>query len=228
MFANVSLHLHRLSSRRLIRLERLDPERIDRTLRFFVVNLPALLQAERCNVFVYDPAAARAWLEIGTGFAADAPDVPTANTVIGEVIASGRPRVVDDAGGAVPSADGEGVVRNAVYVPIRSRFHAEVIGVVEAANKRGGSGFTPDDLRILEGAAEIVQDLVDSAFLAQKVYGATDAVLLGSRQLFVAVGAVLALGSLLTVLLMAAWSSLPVISDALNPALLPLLPEPGR
>jgi len=230
MFATVNLHLRRLSSRRLIRHERIDPERIERTLGFFVGHLPALLKAERCNILIYDPVAATVWLEAGTGVRADAFEVPMQDTLIGAVIASGRPRIANDPaefrGGAAGLDRGQGLaVRNAAYAPIRSRYHAEVIGVIEALNKVGQDGFEPADLRPLEEAAEIVQDLVDCVFLAQRVYGAADVVLTGSRQMAAAVTGLMLLGSIVTLLLMAAWSAMPVISDAINPALLPFLPE---
>ena len=184
MFATVNLHLRRLSSRRLIRHEHIDPERIEWTLGFFVGYLPALLKAERCNILIYDPVAATVWLEAGTGARVDAFEVPMQDTLIGAVIASGRPRIVNDPaefrGGAAGGDRGQGIaVRNAAYAPIRSRYHAEVIGVIEALNKVGQDGFEPADLRPLEEAAEIVQDLVDCVFLAQRVYGAADVVLTG-------------------------------------------------
>lgn len=229
MFATINLHLRRLSSRRLIRRERIDPERIERTLRFFVANLPALLHAERCNILIYNPVAANAWLEAGTGVDMGAFEVPMKNTLIGAVIASGQARIVNDpaeARSANVAPDGVPgfAIRNAAYAPIRSRYHAEVIGVIEALNKVGDSGFVPADLRSLEETAEIVQDLVDCVFLAQRVYGATDMVVTGGRQTVALITGLMLLGSIVTLLLISAWSSMPVINDAFNPALLPFVP----
>jgi hypothetical protein len=230
MFATVNLHLRRLASRRLIRHEHLDPARIERTLGFFVGHLPALLNAERCNILVYDPVAATVWLEAGTGARADGFEAPLQNTLIGAVIASGRPRIANDPAdlrGTGAGLDrGPGIaVRNAAYAPIRSRYHAEVIGVIEALNKVGKDGFESADLRPLEEAAEIVQDLVDCVFLAQRVYGAADVMLTGSRQTAAAIAGLMLLGSIVTLLLMSAWSAMPVISDAISPSFLPFLPE---
>ena len=233
MFANLSLHLRRLSSRRLIRREHLDPVRIDTTLRFFVRNLPALLNAERCNIYLYDPVAAKAWVEVGTGLDAGALAVSTQNTLVGVVIASGEPRIANDSA-SLRNIDNERralrglVIRNAVCVPIRSRYHDEVIGIIELLNKVGDGGFVPADLAPLKEAAEIVQDLVDSVFLTQKVYGAADAALTEGCFAVEVLAGFFLFGSIVTLLLVAAWEAMPVINDALNPSILPFMSGPHR
>jgi GAF domain-containing protein len=233
MFANLRLHLHRLSSRRLIRREHLDPVRIDTTLRFFVRNLPALLNAERCNIYIYDPVAAKAWVDVGTGLDVGALAVPTKNTLVGVVIASGEPRIANDPA-SLRSIDNERralrglVIRNAVCVPIRSRYHDEVIGVIELLNKIGDGGFVPADLAPLKEAAEIMQDLVDSVFLTQEVYGATDAALAESRYAVEVIAGFILLGSIVTLLLVAAWEAIPVINASFDPSLLPFMPGRDR
>lgn len=224
MLANLALHLNRLSSRRVIQSEHIGTARVEKTLGFFVANLPALVSAERCNIYIYDPVAAKAWIEIGTGTSAGTVAMPTRSTVVGAVIASGRSRIVNDAeslqwvgrrAGDQPLPP----VHNAAYAPVRSRHHDEVIGVIEVQNKIGASGFDGADLRGLEEAAEIVQDVVDSVFLSQKVFGATDAILVGGRQAMLAAAGLIALGSVVTLLLVTAWSALPIIGDALGPIL---------
>jgi hypothetical protein len=219
MFANVGLHLRRLSSRRQIRRERLDAAGIEGRLGYFARTLPVLLNAEGCNIFVYDPAASKAWVDVGTGdrFAA-----PLKGTLVGEVIATGSARIAND---LLPGragrnrADGarDPARRNAVLVPVRSRLHDEVVGVIEVVNRKDGAGFGADDLVPLQEAAAIVQDLVDAEFLEQKVYGATDVALALGRDTFAVGGGLVLLGALVAVLLAGAWSSMPVINDALAP-----------
>lgn len=233
MFATVGLHLRRLSSRRLIRLERLDSARIRKTLGFYIRSLPALLNAERCNIFVVDPNAAKAWVEIGTGVTEGEFAVPMKSTLIGQVIASGQSLIAND----TATRTGVGVemdrmpgfvTRNAAYAPIRSRYHDEIVGVIEILNKTGDDGFSSADLPVLEDAADSIQDLVDSVFLDQKVYGATDEfVSLGGPALLTVAGLIL-LGSILTLLLMAAWSTMPLINEALSPSLAPFVPGRER
>jgi len=228
MFATLGLHLRRLSSRHIIRLERIDPARIRKTLAFYVRSLPALLDAERCNIFVYDPNAAMAWLDIGTGVTEGEFEVPTKSTLIGEVIASGKSLIANDlagrTGGHVEMDRMAGVVsRNAAYAPVRSRYHDEIIGVVEILNKKEDKGFSSADLLLLEDAAENIQDVVDSVFLDQKVYSATDELIYAGGPAVLTVVGLLMLGSVVTLLLMAAWSVMPIINDAITPSLAPFV-----
>jgi hypothetical protein len=233
MFAALGLHLRRLSSRRIIRLERIEPPRIRKTLGFYVRSLPALLDAERCNIFVYDPGGARAWVDIGTGVGEGEFEVPVKSTLIGEVIASGKSLVANNLTGrngvdAGIAAERGPASRNAAYAPVRSRYHDEVIGVIEVLNKKNGGGFTSADVALLEEAAENVQDLVDSVFLDQKVFSTTDQLIYsGGPAVLAAIGLIL-VGSMLTLLLMAAWSAMPIVNEALSPSLAPFVPGRER
>jgi GAF domain-containing protein len=202
-------------------------------LRFYVRSLPALLDAERCNIFVYDPNAAQAWVAVGTGVAEGEFAVPTQSTVIGEVIASGKSLIANDLarcdGVHVDTDRKAGFVRrSAGYAPVRSRYHDEVVGAIELLNKKGSSGFTSADLLVLEEAAENIQDLVDSVFLDQKVYSSTDELIYCTGPAILTVVGLTLLGSVLTLLLMAAWSAMPIINDALNSSLAPLVPGQAR
>lgn len=233
MFATLGLHLRRLSSRRIIRLERIDRARIRKTLGFYVRSLPALLDAERCNIFVYDPIAATAWVDIGTGVAEGDFEVPTKSTLIGEVIASGRSLIANDLagrdGGHAEADRMAGLAsRNAAYAPVRSRYHDEVIGVIEILNKKDGKRFSGADLLLLEEAAENIQDVVDSVFLDQRVYSPADELIYaGGPAALTAIGLLL-LGSVVTMLLMSAWSAMPIINDALSPSFAPFVPGRER
>ena len=233
MFATLGLHLRRLSSRRIIRLERIDSAKIGKTLRFYVRSLPALLDADRCNIFVYDPNAAEAWVDVGTGVTEGEFAVPMKSTLIGEVIASGKSLIANDLAkrkGVQIEIGGEAgfVNRNAGYAPVRSRYHDEVIGVIEVLNKKGGAVFTGADLLVLEEAAENIQDLVDSVFLDQKVYSSTDEFIYASGPAILTVVGLILLGSVLTLLLMEAWSAMPMINDAISPSLWPFIPGRER
>jgi hypothetical protein len=233
MFPNLGLHLHRLASRHMVRFERADPERVHRLLKFYVRSLPALLNAERCNIFVYDPRNQRAWVDVGTGAVEGEFEVLAKNTLIGEVIASGKSAVANDLQGRTgtymeirPTA--QFVSRNAVYAPVRSRYHDDVIGVIEVLNKKGGIGFGKLDAAVLEEAAEGIRDLVDCVFLSQKVYGATDTALEVVEWTLGSVVGLMLLGSILTLLVLASLSSMDVINDALGPLIGSGFPEHAR
>jgi hypothetical protein len=233
MFPALTLHLHRLASRHTVRFERADPQRVHRLLKFYVRSLPALLNAERCNIFIYDPRDAKAWVEVGTGAVEGAFVDLTKSTLVGEVIASGKLMVANDLRGRKatymairPVANF--VSRNAIYAPVRSRYHDEVIGVIEVLNRKGSVGFGVAEATVLEEAAEGIQDLVDSVFLSQKVYGATDKALEVVEWTFGSVVGLMLLGSILTLLILASLSSMDVIGDALGPLMGARSPEYAR
>jgi hypothetical protein len=233
MFANLGLHLRRLSSRRIIRLERIEPARIRKMLEFYVRSLPALLDADRCNIFVYDPTAAKAWVDVGTGITEGEFEVPMKNTLIGEVISSRKSLIANDLASRIGTGIGSDAGRelsdrNAAYAPVRSRYHDEVVGVIEVVNKKGGTVFASADLAVLEDAAENIQDLVDSVFLDQSVYSATDELIYSCGPPILTMVGLLLLGSVLTLLLIEAWSALPLINDAVNPSLAPFFPGRER
>lgn len=228
MFPTLSLHLNRLASRHKVRFERADPERVDRLLRFYVRSLPALLGAERCNILVYSPDDQRAWVEVGTRAAPGESNPLSEATPLGNAIASGKLTIVNppadagDTGVAGRRAAKQGA-RSAIYAPVRSRYHGEVIGVIEVLDKRDGPGFDERDAPILEEAAEGVRDLVDCLFLSQKVFGTTDTMLaLGEWTLGGAVGMLL-LGSLLTLLVLVSLPSMGVVGEALGPLMAPFV-----
>jgi len=149
------------------------------------------------------------------------------------VIASGKVTIANDLrsrkgpySGISPAANL--VSRNAIYAPVRSRYHDEVIGVIEVLDKKGDVGFGMADTTLLEEAAECIRDLLDSVFLSQKVYGATDTVVeVGRWTIRTALGLIL-LGAVLTLLLLASLPSMPIVNDALGPLLAPSAPGSAR
>jgi hypothetical protein len=235
MFPTLSLHLHRLASRGQLRFEKADPKRVERLLKFYVRSLPALLDAERCNIFVYDPDARKAWVEVGTGVTEGEFEVPAKSTLIGEVISSGRLTIANDLHARTgthieisPAANF--VSRNAIYAPVRSRCHDEVIGVIEVLNRKNGADFGAADAVVLEQASECVQDLLDSVFLSQNVFGATATVATVGRWTLRGAFSLVLLGSVLTIVALlglASLPSLPVVTDAIGPLLAPLRAGPA-
>lgn len=231
MFPTLSLHLHRLASRRLVRYEKTDPERVARLLRFQVRSLPILLNAERCNIFVYDPDGGKAWVDVGTGVAAGEFEIPAKSTLIGEVIETGKLTIANDLrhrkGSYIEiSPAAHFASRSGIYAPVRSRYHDEVIGVIEVLNKNADGGFGDADVPVLEEAAECIRDLVDSVFLSQKVYGATDTMVEVGRWTLRSVAGMMLLGCVLTLLALASLPSMHVVGDALGPLLAPLFLGP--
>jgi GAF domain-containing protein len=188
-----------------------------------VKSLPLLLQAETCNIFVYDPDNGRAWVEVGTGVGERDFDVPTKSTLVGKVIASGEPLIAHDFRFHDEGFEGERargpMSRNAAYAPIRSGYRNEVIGALEVLNKRGGQDFTDADVEILEQAAESIRDLVDSAFLAQKDSSGIEELLYTEAPAILAMIGLALVASLITTLMSAARCTAAETDEAISQAL---------
>ena len=176
--SNARLHLDRLVSRQRALLDDAEPERINRFLDFYARITPRILDAERCSVFIHSPQDRKVWLKAGTGVSERDIEVPIEDSIVGEVIASGRPvirRDLESRNGAHKKIDSTTgfKTREIVCVPVRDNRRGESIGAVQVLNKRHGQ-FSEEDQALLEEVAEHIQEHVDRLFLSQEVYGATE------------------------------------------------------
>ncbi len=187
MFSDVKLHLEDLSSRQKTLTDELDPKRESKFLEFYVRLIPRVLNAERCSVFILDQANNKVWLKAGTALRERGIEVPVENSIVGEVIVSGKPLITND----LQSRDGLHktidtttgfVTREIICVPIRSVDGRTVTGAIQVLNKKGGDRFTEDDQSFLVEVGEHFQGIVESIFVGQEaVKMARDAVGSASR-----------------------------------------------
>lgn len=194
MLQAVKVQLDRLSTKRALINGQEDGGRDAKTIRFFVDILTRVLDAERCSIFIHDPAKRTLWIKAGTGVGEREISVPMEHSIVGRVIATGQPVVeggLESRAGAHRSVDEETgfVTRNVVCVPILSIERNEVVGAVQVLNRRGGD-FTAEDLAIAQQVAEQIRRSTDRYFLEQDVFGLVDdAVKLAGKAFFGAVGA---------------------------------------
>lgn len=180
MLSNVRLHLDRLASRQRALLDDAEPERINRFLDFYARITPRILDAERCSVFIHSPQDRKIWLKAGTGVSERDIEVSIKDSIVGEVIASGRPvirRDLESRNGAHKKIDSTTgfKTREIVCVPV-GNVRGEITGAVQVLNKRHGQ-FSEEDQMLLQEVAEHIQEHVDRIFLSQDVYGATEKVI---------------------------------------------------
>ena len=126
MLADVKLQLDDLSSRQKALFEEFDPKRGSKLLDFYVCIAPRVLNAERCSVFVHDPHNRKVWLKTATDVAERGIEVSVNDSIVGNVIASGKPVIAGDLqsrSGAHKTIDAKTgfVTREIVCVPVRSR-----------------------------------------------------------------------------------------------------------
>jgi len=198
MLADVKSRLEDLSSRQRSLSEELDPRKESKFLEFYVRLIPRVLNAERCSVFIHDPVKGKVWLKTGTAVAERGIEVSVNDSIVGEVIASGKPVITSDLQGRegahkkIDTTTGF-VTREMICVPIRSTDGRKITGAIEVLNKKGGGRFTEEDLGFLAEVGQHFQGVMESIFLGQEAVGMTrSAVATAARAVvtsFIAVGA---------------------------------------
>ena len=178
MLSDAKLRLEELSSRQRVLSEELDPSRESKFLEFYVRLIPRVLNAERCSVFVYDPANKKVWLKAGTALRERGIEVSMHDSIVGEVIATGKSALTSDlqsrdgAHKAIDTSTGF-VTREIICVPIRSADGSKVTGAIQVLNKKGGTRFTQEDEAFLAEVGEHFQGIVESIFLGQEAVSMT-------------------------------------------------------
>ena len=143
-------------------------------LEFFVEIIPRTLDAERCSIFVLDPDANNIWVMCGTGLKERQVSVPRENSLVGNVISSGKPRIeadMDQQVGAHAWIDNQTgfVTRSAACVPVRGVSQEHTTGAIEVLNKKRFNTFTDEDRQLLEKLAFQIQSNLESIFLQQQM-----------------------------------------------------------
>ena len=143
-------------------------------LELFVEIIPQVLDAERCSIFINDPATGKVWLQTGTGVDEKQIEVDISNSLVGQVIATGKYIVEEDMGkldGPHKKVDAQTgfVTRNELCVPIKSLSDQKTAGAILLLNKKGGKYFEKEDRVFLEKVASHLQSAIESIFLRQEL-----------------------------------------------------------
>lgn len=142
-------------------------------LQFFVDIMPKALSAERCSIFILDPVNEKVWLQCGTGLTEKQLQVPTSNSMVGQVIESGKfvmEHDLEDQAGAhdVVAVKTGYVTRDALCVPVHGVTSKKVVGAIQVLNKVRGE-FTDEDRETLERLAFHLEMNIENIFLRQEM-----------------------------------------------------------
>jgi len=211
MLKEIGLQLDRLKAKREALFETGHPAKAGKVLSFYTRIMTKVTDSERCSVFIHDPERDKVWLKAGTGVHEHEIEVPKEGSVVGEVIASGKPVVVsglDAKSGAHKTVDEKTgfVTRNILCVPIKSPVRDEITGAFQLLNKMNDQEFTDEDISLAEEIAEHLQGEVDAIFLDQEVFGLSERLYSTARR---TINILLALVLLVPVLALAAMAFLP-------------------
>jgi len=146
-------------------------------LAFYVRIMPGILNAERCNIFIYDPTARVIWLRAGTGVEEKGIYIgEEENSLPGQVVNSGEHKVVHDVQetDAIHKAIDEKtglVTRSILCIPIKSVDGDRIMGAVEVLNKSDGSPFTDNDRAQLEEMAHYLEVAIENIYFNLEATG---------------------------------------------------------
>jgi len=176
---DIKLHMNRLKAKRKSLHDGGEAARTEKLLPFYVRIMPKLADCERCSVFIHDPRQDKVWLKAGTGVNEREIEVPKAGSVVGDVIATGTPKIVTNLeiqSGAHKQVDKRTgfTTRNILCVPIKSPFHEEVSGAFQLLNKIGSQNFTNEDQSLAEEVAGHLQKQIGNIYLDQEIFGFTE------------------------------------------------------
>ena len=216
MLSNLKLQVADLSSRQEALFDEIDPKRENNLLDFYVRITPRVLNAERCSVFILDPENRKVWLKAGTGITERGIEVSVGDSIVGDVIASGKPVIVNDlqerSGAHLKTDLRTGfVTREVICVPVRSKDRQKITGAIEVLNKKGEGRFNPEDQAFLEEAGEHLQSIVDSVFLSQEAVGMSKRLLTAAVRA-TAVGFISAGVSIFLCVILSIYAGLPLVS----------------
>jgi GAF domain-containing protein len=217
MLSNLKRQVADLSSRQEALFDGIDPKRENNLIDFYVRITPRVLNAERCSVFILDPENRKVWLKAGTGVTERGIEVSVEDSIVGDVIASGKPVIVNDlqerSGAHLKTDLRTGfVTREVICVPVRSKDRRKITGAIEVLNKKGEGRFNAEDQAFLEEVGEHLQSIVDSIFLSQEaVRMSKNLVTVAVRATaagFIAVGA-----SFFLLVVLSIYAGLPLVSQ---------------
>ena len=142
-------------------------------LKFFVDIMPRALDAERCSIFILDPVNEKVWLQCGTGLSEKQLQVPTSNSMVGQVIETGKfvmEHDLEDQAGAhdVVAVKTGYVTRSALCVPVHGVTSKKVVGAIQVLNKIRGE-FSDEDREMLERLAFHLEMNIENIFLRQEM-----------------------------------------------------------
>lgn len=169
MFKKLNRDIDALDDKRAYLDADWDPAGSKALLGFYVKIMPKALNAERCSIFIYDPATKEIWLKAGTGMAEREIRVgKDAPSIVGEVVDTGRHAIVtglEDKNGAHKKVDSQTgfVTRDVLAIPIKSLDGKQVTGAVEVLNKKEGS-FTEEDRKLLEEMAHYLELTMENIY----------------------------------------------------------------
>ncbi len=144
-------------------------------LEFMIELLPMALAAERCSIFISNPDNDSVWIQCGTGIKEKQITVPGKDSIVGEVIASGKKVIDNNLKKRIGIHDLIALktgytAHNVLCVPVLDRQQRVVAGAIQLLNKCSAKeGFTEKDCLLVEKLAHHMHTNIGNLFLSQEL-----------------------------------------------------------
>ncbi len=143
-------------------------------IAFYSSFLPSLMKVERCTVFTIEMGSKEICSIFGTGLEHQKITPPLKGSIVGVVINSGKPYLINDLQGhtgyhSLIEEQTGFVSHNLICAPIKSMTGNSVTGAVQLLNKLDNQPFTEDDLARLEEIAHFLSLSIESIVLNQEI-----------------------------------------------------------
>ncbi len=148
---------------------------LEALLPLVIAKVSAVMSADRSSLFLYDRDTDELWTMVGEGLEISEIRLPASTGIAGRVATTGRPLNVPDAY-ALDFFDRQWDkktgyrTRSVLCVPMRNH-QGEVLGAIQALNKRGGEGavFTDEDESFLTNLARQISVHIENAALYRRI-----------------------------------------------------------
>ena len=142
-------------------------------LDFYVKIIPKVVNAERCSIFIHDPASKKIWLKSGSELKERDIEVDKEGSIVGNVIKTGnifnQSGLEQQEGIHKQFDDSTGFVTHEILcVPITTPDGKEITGAIELLNKIGEGGFNKEDEALVNELSYYLELGVQNLFFSQK------------------------------------------------------------
>ena len=146
---------------------------------FYIKILPKLMQVERCTIFLKEEGGDSLVSMYGTGLEKQHIEAPLQGSIVGHVMAEGRPVIENE----LHEKDGYHqemdvrtgfVSRNTLCVPVKSGTDGRILGVIQLLNTLSKTPFSDSSCQALDEVAEYLSMSIESILLNKQLSNITE------------------------------------------------------
>ena len=154
-------------------------EEYNSLVTFYIKLLPKLMHVERCSIFLKETGSNSLLSMYGTGLEKNVIEAPLEGSIVGRVMADGKPVIENDLRGMsgyhLLADEQTGFVsHNTLCVPVKSAADQSVLGVIQVLNSLEATLFTSENRKELEEIAGYLSISIESILLSKQITTITE------------------------------------------------------